>query len=1685
MAGFTPLRRNLARTLTLALVLGAVACWDPAGGPVACGAIPSVTVNAGETTTATACFTDPNGDMLNYSATSSNPGVATASVSGTGITVKAVAPGSASVTVTATDPGGLQGQQSFSVTVPNRAPQPRSAMPSITVPAGESRAVEASSYFNEPDGETLAYSATSSNPAVASVSVAGSSVTVTAVAKGTATVTVTATDPGGLAATQTFQATVPNRAPVAGDPIPDMEVFVGNSEEVDASEHFADRDGDALTYTVTSSASAVARVSASGSTVRVEAVGQGSATVTVTARDPEGLTARQTFEVTVPNRAPKPVGTIADREVEAEDTEVLSVAAYFTDPDGDRLTYAAVSSSPATARVSVSGSVVTVRGAAKGVATVTVTARDPEGLTARQTFEVTVPNRAPEPVGTIPAMEVQPEQSDAVDIAAYFTDPDGDRLTYAAVSSSPATARVSVSGSVVTVRGAAKGVATVTVTARDPEGLTARQTFEVTVPNRAPEPVGTIPAMEVQPEQSDAVDIAAYFTDPDGDRLTYAAVSSSPATARVSVSGSVVTVRGAAKGVATVTVTARDPEGLTARQTFEVTVPNRAPEPVGTIADREVEAEDTEVLSVAAYFTDPDGDRLTYAAESSRQSTARVSVSGSVVTVTGVAKGVTTVTVTARDPDGLAATQPFLVTVPNRAPVRVGTIPDRKVEVDEVADVDVAAYFRDPDGDRLAYAVESSSQDNARVSVLGSVVTVRGVAKGSATVTVTARDPKELAATQTFRVTVPNRAPEPVGTIPDRKVGADDPEDVDVAAYFRDPDGDRLAYAASSSNRDKVRVSVSGSVVTVRGVAKGNATVTVTARDGELEARQTFEATVANRAPVPVGTIRNRELGAGDTEDVDVAAYFTDPDGDRLTYAASSSDRDKVRVSVSGSTVTITALAKGTADITVTARDGELEARQTFEATVANRAPVPVGTIRDRKVVENHTAIVDVDTYFTDPDGDRLTHEAVSSSPGTARVSVSGSTVTITAVAKGTADIKVTARDPNRASAEQTFKVKVTTLDRAVLEELYDSLGGSNWTTNTNWLTDAHLNTWHGVTTNAGERVVRLELRANGLTGSIPAGIGRLRTLERLDLSENRVAPGPSEAPQAMPGVSLDDDAGFRRHALPEPPEGGGEAAHRDPDRLLGGASMSLQSTGIAGTIPRELGNLSNLVYLNLRQNSLTGGIPSTLVNLNRLVVLDLAFNSLDGTIPSGLGNLSNLEFLSFFGNSLTGAIPSDLGNLKNLRVLQIGMNSLTGPIPPGLGGLSNLYFLQICCNKLDGDIPSGLGNLSNLEFLSLGMNSLTGPIPSELGSLSKLASLFLSENRRLSGPLPLTLDGLPLEGFHYYTTNLCVPADPSFRRWLQGIPNHKGTGVDCLRRLTNNSATDSRPEWSPDGTRIAFESRHDGNFEIYAMDDDGGNLDRLTNNSATDYRPEWSPDGTRIAFYSYRDGNFEIYAMDDDGGNLDRLTNNSATDYRPEWSPDGTRIAFYSYRDGNFEIYAMDDDGGNLDRLTNNSATDYRPVWSPDGTRIAFYSYRDGNFEIYAMDDDGGNLDRLTNNSATDSWPEWSPDGTRIAFYSDRDGNFEIYAMDDDGGNLDRLTNNSATDYRPEWSPDGTRIAFYSDRDGNWEIYAMDDDGGNLDRLTNNSATDYRPEWSPDGTRIAFYSDRDGNWEIYVIQIK
>ena len=266
------------------------------------------------------------------------------------------------------------------------------------------------------------------------------------------------------------------------------------------------------------------------------------------------------------------------------DDGMFDVASFFTDPDGDALTYTATSGEPSMLDASVSGSVVTlslvsgVELAETLTTTVDVTARDPDGLAASASVPVEITPGNKSPVAAIDTLFVELGLDETVeeDLDLVFSDPDGDDLTFTASSSDDNIVSVSVSGSIFSMTGEAEGEATITITATDPGQLSVEATAVVTVTrgNRWPIVVDTIADYtNMQPGDSVTVDVSSYFSDPDGDDLTFTASSDNEEVATAEMSGSILTIAAIASGQARLTVTATDPDGRFANQWPEVTVP--------------------------------------------------------------------------------------------------------------------------------------------------------------------------------------------------------------------------------------------------------------------------------------------------------------------------------------------------------------------------------------------------------------------------------------------------------------------------------------------------------------------------------------------------------------------------------------------------------------------------------------------------------------------------------------------------------------------------------------------------------------------------------------------------------------------------------------------------------------------------------------------------------------------------------------------------------------------------------------------------------------------------------------------------------------------------------------------------------------------------------------------------------
>ena len=462
----------------------------------------------------------------------------------------------------------------------NNSPNTVGPIPTQTVGMGTTQTMNLLTWFNDIDGDALTYTASSADTSIATVSVSDTTLTLTPVAVGTVTITLTGTDAGGLSATHGFTLNVQvNEAPTAKGTIPTQLLTPnGNSVSIDAYNYFSDPEGDALSYSATSSDTAIATTSISGSWVSVSPLAKGTATITVTATDLGGLSADQTFSV-LTDHPPTTVGTIPAQEVMETKTLALNVSSYFSDPEGDALTYTATSSDTATADATVSGDTVNLQGKVEGTATINVTVTDTNSSTALQTFSLTVTafNAPPTTVGTIPDQSVvDGGEAATVELTTYFGDTTDDTLTYTADSSDTAVATVSVSEATLSVSPVAAGSATITVTATDTAGSTATQTFSVSVrANQAPTLSTPFDSYNVEGAASISITLSNHFSDPDGDPLTYTASTTDSSIASVSISGSTLTIGVAGVGwnvgVASITATASDPYGKSASTAFPFT----------------------------------------------------------------------------------------------------------------------------------------------------------------------------------------------------------------------------------------------------------------------------------------------------------------------------------------------------------------------------------------------------------------------------------------------------------------------------------------------------------------------------------------------------------------------------------------------------------------------------------------------------------------------------------------------------------------------------------------------------------------------------------------------------------------------------------------------------------------------------------------------------------------------------------------------------------------------------------------------------------------------------------------------------------------------------------------------------------------------------------------------------------
>jgi Tol biopolymer transport system component len=248
---------------------------------------------------------------------------------------------------------------------------------------------------------------------------------------------------------------------------------------------------------------------------------------------------------------------------------------------------------------------------------------------------------------------------------------------------------------------------------------------------------------------------------------------------------------------------------------------------------------------------------------------------------------------------------------------------------------------------------------------------------------------------------------------------------------------------------------------------------------------------------------------------------------------------------------------------------------------------------------------------------------------------------------------------------------------------------------------------------------------------------------------------------------------------------------------------------------------------------------------------------------------------------------------------------------------------------------------------------------------------------------------------------------------------NVDGTGFN---QLSDIEASNYYPVFTPQGGSLLFSSNRNGAFDLYLLSFDEHDLFQITHNVGNVVSPDYSPDGTRIAFVNQTENvPSSIWVVNADGLNPHLVYHGLNTIVSAAWSPDGGTIAYAMSRGvvNEYEIFLMDSDGKNNRQISQGMLGIGGSIdWSPDGRYILIYAGPVGDKDIFRIELSSGEVTQLTdggNNAAA----TYSPDGNFIAFNSLRNNDqADIYVMNADGSVQRRLTNDPEPDWGPEWEP-------------------------------------------------------------------
>ncbi|MBS4097588.1 MAG: Tol-Pal system protein TolB [Sulfuricella sp.] len=260
--------------------------------------------------------------------------------------------------------------------------------------------------------------------------------------------------------------------------------------------------------------------------------------------------------------------------------------------------------------------------------------------------------------------------------------------------------------------------------------------------------------------------------------------------------------------------------------------------------------------------------------------------------------------------------------------------------------------------------------------------------------------------------------------------------------------------------------------------------------------------------------------------------------------------------------------------------------------------------------------------------------------------------------------------------------------------------------------------------------------------------------------------------------------------------------------------------------------------------------------------------------------------------------------------------------------------------------------------------------------------------------------------------------------------------------------------------TKIAYVLVSGKRYELQVADADGYNPHTILGSNEPISFPNWSPDGTRLAYTSFESKKPVVYVQSLLTGKRSVVAQFKGNNVTPAWSPDGQKLAIALSKDGHaLQIYTINADGSGVKRLTYSNGSDSAPSFSPDGKSIVFTSDRGGSPQIYRIAADGGDAARLTFDGNYNTNARFAPDGKSFVFVHQIDGRITVQDMAT--WQIQVLTDGGKDD-SPSFAPNGKMIIYASEIGGRGVLAAVSSDGRVKQRLTTTTGEVRHPAWGP-----------------------